>query len=228
MKRSAKCKCVHCSELFLPDFRNRGRQRHCAKPECRKVARRSSQHRWLAKAENQNYFRGPENSARVREWRARHPGCQTQSYLRLTRPSLRTAPRTCPDAPATAATSAADLRQRRATFPSIRGGVQSPGSPKVPHSGLAGRRRRSKPEAPAIGCSVEAERKASLRIERIASTYEPVSPARTMMFAPLSARDHMRARMLFIADRPGAGRSKSRFRSSVARYHAFAQPLCLA
>jgi hypothetical protein len=74
MKRSAKCKCVHCSELFLPDFRNRGRQHHCAKPECRKVARRSSQHRWLAKAENQNYFRGPENCARVREWRARHPG----------------------------------------------------------------------------------------------------------------------------------------------------------
>src|SRR3546814_8475363 len=29
---------------------------------------------WLAKAGNQNYFRGPENSARVREWRARHPG----------------------------------------------------------------------------------------------------------------------------------------------------------
>ena len=74
MKRSAKRKCVHCSELFLSDFRNRGRQRHCAKPECRKVARRSSQQRWLAKAENQNYFRGPENCARVREWRARHPG----------------------------------------------------------------------------------------------------------------------------------------------------------
>jgi len=55
MKRSAKCKCVHCSELFLSDFRNRGRQLYCAKPECRKVARRSSQQRWLAKVENQNY-----------------------------------------------------------------------------------------------------------------------------------------------------------------------------
>ena len=39
MKRSAKCKCLHCRELFLPDFRNRGRQRHCAKPQCRKVAK---------------------------------------------------------------------------------------------------------------------------------------------------------------------------------------------
>ena len=60
------------------------RCRHCAKPECRKVARRSSQHRWLAKAENQNYFRGPENCARVREWRARHPG-----YWRKKKPAPR-------------------------------------------------------------------------------------------------------------------------------------------
>jgi hypothetical protein len=74
MKRSAKCKCLHCRELFVADFRNRGRQRHCGKPQCRKVAKALSQRRWLGKAENQNYFRGPENSARVREWRARHPG----------------------------------------------------------------------------------------------------------------------------------------------------------
>jgi hypothetical protein len=86
MKRSAKCKCMHCSELFLSDFRNRGRQLHCAKPECRKVARRSSQQRWLAKVENQNYFRGPENCARVREWRARHPG-----YWRKKKPAPRDA-----------------------------------------------------------------------------------------------------------------------------------------
>ena len=86
MKRSAKCKCVHCSELFLSDFRIRGRQRYCAKPECRKVARRSSQQRWLAKVENQNYFRGPENCARVREWRARHPG-----YWRKKKPAPRDA-----------------------------------------------------------------------------------------------------------------------------------------
>ena len=74
MKRSAKCKCLHCRELFVADFRNRGRQRHCGKPQCRKAAKALSQRLWLAKAENQNYFRGPENSARVREWRASHPG----------------------------------------------------------------------------------------------------------------------------------------------------------
>ncbi len=74
MKRSAKCKCLHCRELFVADFRNRARQRHCGKPPCRKAAKALSQRLWLAKEDNQNYFRGPENSARVREWRARHPG----------------------------------------------------------------------------------------------------------------------------------------------------------
>ena len=39
MKRSAKCKCLHCRELFVADFRNRGRQRHCGKPQCRKAAK---------------------------------------------------------------------------------------------------------------------------------------------------------------------------------------------
>lgn len=74
MKRSAKCKCLHCRELFVADFRNRGRQRHCGKPQCRKAAKALSQRLWLAKEGNQDYFRGPENSARVREWRERHPG----------------------------------------------------------------------------------------------------------------------------------------------------------
>ena len=74
MKRSAKCKCLHCRELFVADFRNRARQRHCGKPPCRKAAKALSQRLWLAKEDNQNYFRGPENSARVREWRASHPG----------------------------------------------------------------------------------------------------------------------------------------------------------
>jgi hypothetical protein len=40
----------------------------------------------IAKAENQNYFRGPENCARVREWRARHPG-----YWRKKKPAPRDA-----------------------------------------------------------------------------------------------------------------------------------------
>lgn len=74
MKLGNRCKCLHCRELFLPDYRNRRRQRHCRKPPCRKVAKAESQRRWLARPENQLYFRGAENVRRVQEWRRRHPG----------------------------------------------------------------------------------------------------------------------------------------------------------
>ena len=50
-------KCLHCSELFLPDYRNVQRQRYCLKRECRQARKRASQHAWLAKPANQDYFR---------------------------------------------------------------------------------------------------------------------------------------------------------------------------
>lgn len=74
MKRCAKSKCLNCKEFFRPDYRNRGRQQYCQTPDCRTVSKADSQRRWNAKTENENYFRGPENCRRVREWRERHPG----------------------------------------------------------------------------------------------------------------------------------------------------------
>jgi hypothetical protein len=74
MKSSPKRKCCHCKELYLPDHRNRRHQRFCAKPECRAVSKAQSQRQWREKPQNRNYFRGEENSARVRQWRQRHPG----------------------------------------------------------------------------------------------------------------------------------------------------------
>ena len=59
---------------FEPDARNLRHQRHCAKPACRKASKAASQRRWLAKAENRDYFRGAINVARVQAWRAAHPG----------------------------------------------------------------------------------------------------------------------------------------------------------
>ena len=67
-----KCKCCH--KLFRPDPRNRHHQRYCAAPSCRAAA-----------PENQDYFRGAVNVARVKEWRSRNPG-----YWRK-RPSSRVA-----------------------------------------------------------------------------------------------------------------------------------------
>jgi hypothetical protein len=67
-----KCKC--CQKLFRPDARNRHHQRYCAAPRCRAASKAASQARWLAAPENQDYFRGPVNVARVKAWRSRNPG----------------------------------------------------------------------------------------------------------------------------------------------------------
>jgi hypothetical protein len=67
-----KCKC--CLKLFRPDPRNRRHQYYCSAPDCRAASKAASQARWLAKPENQSYFHGPVNVARVRAWRSRHPG----------------------------------------------------------------------------------------------------------------------------------------------------------
>jgi len=66
-----KCRC--CSEFFFPDYRNPDRQHYCGKPACRHASKLASQRRWLAKPANRDYFRGPDNAERVREWRKTHP-----------------------------------------------------------------------------------------------------------------------------------------------------------
>jgi len=67
-----KCRC--CLKLFRPDPRNRRHQRYCSAPACRAASKAASQARWLTTSENQGYFRGAENVARVQAWRSRHPG----------------------------------------------------------------------------------------------------------------------------------------------------------
>jgi hypothetical protein len=67
-----KCRC--CRRLFRPHPRSRGRQRYCSKPACRRASKEASHARWLAKPENQDYFRDPWHAVRVRAWRSRNPG----------------------------------------------------------------------------------------------------------------------------------------------------------
>jgi hypothetical protein len=75
-------KCMCCRKLFRLDPRNRRHQKYCSAPACRAASKTASQARWLAKPENQTYFRGPVHVARVRTWRSRHPG-----YWRKGRPA---------------------------------------------------------------------------------------------------------------------------------------------
>ena len=72
-KSTRKLKCPSCGVFFPPDYRNRGRQRYCSEPVCRKAAKAASQKRWLNKPENRDYFRGLHNVRRVQEWREAHP-----------------------------------------------------------------------------------------------------------------------------------------------------------
>jgi hypothetical protein len=74
MGRGDRRKCMGCRKLFRPDPRNRRHQRYCSAPACRAASKAASQVRWLARPENQGYFRGPVNIARVQAWRSRHPG----------------------------------------------------------------------------------------------------------------------------------------------------------
>jgi hypothetical protein len=69
-----RCKCAHCHDYFVPNYRSGARQHFCLKPECRKARREQSQKAWLAQPENQDYFRDAKNAARVRQWQQDHPG----------------------------------------------------------------------------------------------------------------------------------------------------------
>jgi hypothetical protein len=86
-----RCKCLHCKKLFVPDYRNRGRQEYCSTPDCQTASKQASQQRWLSKPDNSDYFRGPENVQRVQQWRAEHPGC----WKRHSRKPRRTLQETC-------------------------------------------------------------------------------------------------------------------------------------
>jgi hypothetical protein len=86
MKRpNNQCKCLNCNELFLPNYRSGKRQRFCSKADCQKARKEASQRTWLAKAENQNYFRDAENAARVRQWQKEHPDYWKKSARRQRR-----------------------------------------------------------------------------------------------------------------------------------------------
>ena len=74
MKHPRQRQCLCCCELFQADPRNLRHQEYCSKTTCRQASKAASQRRWLAKAENRDYFRGPENVARVQAWRKAHPG----------------------------------------------------------------------------------------------------------------------------------------------------------
>jgi hypothetical protein len=73
MRRVRKRTCKNCHDYFLPDPRNRTRQKFCSHPSCQKASKADSQRRWLQKPENRDHFKGAINVKRVQEWRKSHP-----------------------------------------------------------------------------------------------------------------------------------------------------------
>ena len=84
MARGHRRKCKCCRRLFRPDPRNLRHQRYCSQPSCRAARKAASQARWLARPENQDYFRGPVQLSRCKDWRARHPGYWRKAPRRRT------------------------------------------------------------------------------------------------------------------------------------------------
>jgi hypothetical protein len=74
MAQSGQRKCLCCGLFFDSDHRNRKRQRYCSADACRRASKAASQATWLAQPQNSEYFRDPVHVARVRAWRAAHPG----------------------------------------------------------------------------------------------------------------------------------------------------------
>lgn len=83
-RKTAPSNCLHCNECFVADYRNRHHQKHCSKPACRQASRRESQRRWLGKPENRDYFRGPQNTARMQAWRKQNPGVGRRLRYKMT------------------------------------------------------------------------------------------------------------------------------------------------
>jgi len=67
-------KCRHCKQLFVPDPRNRYHQRFCSQPACQQARKAAQQRVWSQRPANRDYWRGPEEVERVRQWRRTHPG----------------------------------------------------------------------------------------------------------------------------------------------------------
>jgi len=81
--------CQRCGERFVPDFRNRYRQRFCRDPKCRKASKAESQRKWLERTPD--HFRGPANVKRVQDWRRAHPSHPRPAVRKASRSSTDTA-----------------------------------------------------------------------------------------------------------------------------------------
>jgi hypothetical protein len=92
-RRRRRCLC--CKALFVPQPQSRYHQRFCSQVACQKASKARSPRRWLARSGNRDYWRGPEQVARVQAWRQTH----RQYWKRPRRQARRTLQEVCPSQP---------------------------------------------------------------------------------------------------------------------------------
>ena len=71
--RNQTRRCAHCGHRFSIDPRVGKRHRYCAKPACARIRQIKGRKRWLRKNGGRKYFRGIQNTDRVRTWRKKNP-----------------------------------------------------------------------------------------------------------------------------------------------------------
>ena len=59
--------------MHIQDPRSKS-QRFCHQDACKRASRALSQRQWLSKPQNRDYFTGPVNTERGRQWRKANPG----------------------------------------------------------------------------------------------------------------------------------------------------------
>ena len=64
---AAQRPCCICHKIFTPNKFAGARQVVCSREPCRKAAKKQRQAEWFSR--NPDYFSGPENVERVRQWR---------------------------------------------------------------------------------------------------------------------------------------------------------------
>ena len=70
--------CAVCDKSFIPNKFASARQTVCTAPGCHRSAKKTRQADWQAR--NPEYFRGPENVERVRQWRQQNPDWRKKQH----------------------------------------------------------------------------------------------------------------------------------------------------
>lgn len=87
-KRTRRRRCKNCDDLYKPDPRHLKRQKFCHKPACKAASKKHSQHKWLHKPKNRDYFSGSEHVTRVQQWRQDNPDYRKRQKRSKTPPLI--------------------------------------------------------------------------------------------------------------------------------------------